>query len=419
MLGLRGGGFASAVKEESKKVQSTGKWEDFGRILAQTFGLASLRFWQIVSIIATCALWGYTWQAYRTTDYRFDGTDTYSAIRMALLMFALCIAAYVFVVVWGAMKRRALELEEYDDDTEEMKERDTERGTTLAALIIIESIALIAFYGMITPIIAWSIMVALVGFGTVPIGHFVFAGWLPIIITSVMLAVVPDFQVGRYAFRIELTNQPFGSSDKRVVDQTQVTLKEMDQDFEREKWDRGDQSAARADDLESELEETQAELTRLKTMSPRTRIVPQNHGKARALPSELSDLEYGEADKLALFISGWSTIGFSRERWTGNGITDTEWRKFTDILQHVGILNDKKRPMCSADEALNRLQLEPVDPPTPAKTPAGGSEQAQNRTQPTPTDSQGGAAQNNADLTPYEREALRKAVQALPESDKH
>jgi len=110
------------------------------------------------------------------------------------------------------------------------------------------------------------------------------------------------------------------------------------------------------------------------------RFVPHNHGGAIGQKSFDATYTKDQERLLCKYITGWAERGAGRDNWTtpkarerwGYTITEAEWDKFTATLRTHGILDERNKPVVSAEDALHMLGIEPDD--SPALSPNGGAE---------------------------------------------
>ena len=350
------GGLASAVKGETKEIHTLpmAKWEDVGRIRAQTWNMAGLRMWQIAVLLFTLLAWAYTTYSYRKAEVVLQN-DLTNIVNAGIIV--LCILFFAVLV----MDIR----------------RDVIDSGAQWILIGVVTLFAVVFIFAFTPIATWAI-INTISIGLASIKQIIITGWMPVLLSIVALSIVPDFQIGRFAWWRELTNQPAASSEKQVEDVTAIKLKQIELDHEREKWDRTSNTALELEEALAQISALQDEIRRFETQPPVKVFVPANHGRARA---SFGTVPLGADDQAALikFINGWSTRGTSRDEWTGSDdqqvagshISKPQWEKITRALKNLNILDDKNQPLVSAEEAFRLLQMAQNDPPTPPKSAVG------------------------------------------------
>lgn len=332
------GGLAGAVKSEQKDIHTTGKWEDVDRIRAQTFNLAGLRVWQLVALTLTVIVWSYVWYKYSTAEVVLSNqmTQVIGIIVSLLALLAWCVITYD---VWT---------------------RTDDRGVAFAVSFVTFGVYAL-FVWQVVPIVVWSLM-NVVLLGVAPVGQIVLCGWLPVMMSIISLSIVPDFQIGRFAFWRELTNQPAASSEKSALDVTAIELKRMEIEAKHD-----DMTDAERANYEAKIVELQDKIDSLMKSKPVTRLVPFNHGTARSVNG--SDFNDQEWENLRLFLTGWSKRGISRDAWCteaaerkyGSRIPEPDWYKFRDVLRGLGVYDANNKPLMSADEASNILKIDIYD----------------------------------------------------------
>lgn len=335
-----GGGFlsnlAGAVKQEEKiiKTPQMAHWEDFWRIVWQTIGLVIMRMLQLLALIVFIGAWGYVVYQFSDAESVHYANQLFTFVNV---FFALLFLSVGSVIAWQLTE--ALE------------------GGLLWSIITLIGVIEIVLCLKGAEVVSWAFM-NLIGFGVTPIRQMVLAGYLPLIATIIAAAVVPDFQIGRFAFRHELINQPEASSEKYVVDRTAVALKQMDIDAKHDEMI----DAERAE-YEDQIASLQEEVARWKSIKPTHRIVPQNHGSAHALDAmDYTDQQWAS---LTEFVNGWDTRGTARDSWTtkeaeekyGSRISEPDWDKITADLMTIGMLDARRHPKIKADEAAKMIGL--------------------------------------------------------------
>lgn len=338
-MGFIGPGFAGAVKEETKRVSTSGQWEDVGRIRAQTYNLAGLRVWQLLALSITALMWSYAWFKY--------GEDTAVIINNPMSQ-ALTVILALAVLTFGAVVCYDLYRAELND------------GMFLAMIAVV-CVCDFFVISALVPVAVW-VLINVIAIGYAPIAQMITCGWIPFLLAIISAAIVPDFQVGRFAFRHELINQPEASSEKNVLDRTAIEIKRMELDAKHDELT--DEERA---EYESQIEELQNKVDSLMKSKPVTRLVPFNHGSARSVNG--SDFTDSEWENMRLFLAGWSKRGISRDAWCteaaerkhGSRIPEPDWYKFRDVLRGLGVYDVSNKPTMSADEAAKIIKIDIYD----------------------------------------------------------
>jgi hypothetical protein len=339
MIGIPPG----AVKEESKKVVSTGQWEDVGRIRSQTWNLAGFRMWQLSALLITALLWGYTWLQYKDPEAIIMSNQLTDVMSAVTFIVSIGIAALIC----------------YDIYTSEVD------GVLMFSLFVGVALFLIIFLWEFVPVVVWSLLNT-IAWGVVPFKQIVLCGFLPTIFSIISLSIIPDFQIGRFAFWHELVHQPEASSEKTVVDVTQVRLKEMDLEHEREKWERTNNASLIVDEQKQQIEALLKEIDDLKRRPADKTFVPANHGTARATFGSVT-MSADDQAALIKFIGGWELRGTARDEWTGNKdeqaagthISQPQWEKITKALKNLNILGSDNAPLVTSEQAFEMLKMRP------------------------------------------------------------
>jgi hypothetical protein len=352
-----GGSIAENVKAEQKNINTLpmARWEDVDRIRSQTFNMAGLRMWQIAAMLFTAMAWAYTLYSYRHTEV-IMANDLTMIVNGGLIIISLILFA---VLVYDV--RRDV----------------TDSGAQWVVIGVITIVGIVFVFAF-TPVATWALLnMFLVGYA--PFMQIVAAGWVPVIMSIVALSIVPDFQIGRFAWWRELTNQPAASSEKQVEDVTAIRLKEMEQQHEIEKWDRSNNALIELDDARKMIEALQDEIKQMKALPPDREYIPVNHGMARAT---YGNVRLKGLDQIAMikFINEWSIRGTAREDWAGSKekqaagthISQPQWESITRALKNLKILDDKNNPLVSQEEAFRMLKISQEDPPTLPETAVGG-----------------------------------------------
>jgi hypothetical protein len=351
------GGLASAVKGEQREVATLpmAKWEDVGRIRSQTFNMAGLRMWQIAALLFTAMAWAYTLYSYRHADVVM-ANDLTMIVNGGLIIISLILFAVLV----------------YD-----VRQDVTDSGAQWVIIGVITIVGIVFVFAF-TPVATWALLnMFLVGYA--PFMQIIAAGWVPVIMSIVALSIVPDFQIGRFAWWRELTNQPAASSEKQVLDVTAIRLQEMEQEHEIEKWDRSNNALAELEMAKEMIAELQKEIKQMKALPPTREYVPMNHGMARAA---YGNVTLSGIDQVAMikFINEWETRGTAREAWAGSKeqqaagthISQPQWEMITRALKNVKILDANNSPLVSREEAFRMLKISQTDPPTPPERAVGG-----------------------------------------------
>lgn len=328
------GGIAANVKPETRHIDTNARWEDIGRIRAQTWNMAGLRMWQIAALLFTALAWAYTWSVYRKAE-SVPSNDLTNIINVILVISSLLIFAVLVVDI----RRDVVD--------------SSAQWIVIAVLTLIEIGIVFSF----VPVATWAIM-NMFALGYVPLLQIIAAGWIPIALSIVSMSIVPDFQIGRFAWWRELTNQPAASSEKQVLDVTAIELKRMELDAKHDEMI----DAERAE-YEDRIAELEAKIERLVNTKATHHLIPHNHGSARGFAS----IEYTEPewDSLKAFVTGWDNRGTARDNWTtreaeqkhGSRIPEPHWEKIVADLKAVGVLNERGKPSMKADEAAQVIGL--------------------------------------------------------------
>lgn len=331
---------------QKQETRRGGLFEDVQRPWSQTLSLAIMHFARVMAVLVACWSWAKVWEAYEPTSGKLSDLLT-----VAMLAVSLIACGIAFVRI--------------DDHFDADKKS---RGV----IVLICLVALIAFNYAIAPVVVFSLVKIQ--------SDLVYA--MPIIVTVAAWSVFKHFKTGQYSFEQELIQQTRTNSEG-------VQLELIKQDFEREKRD----SNAELADALDKIAVLEQELKAAQTRQPDKVFVPFNHGGARAIGDP--KLSADEVLALSKYITGWRVRGTGRDPWTtsegrakfgGDGITDTQWRKFTALLKGLSILDLDNRPNVGRDDALRMLKL----PPYPTENAVNVSGNGHNPTRPDPTQSSAG-----------------------------
>lgn len=343
------GGIAGAVKQEQKEITTLpmARWEDVGRIRAQTFNLAGLRFWQLCALTVTALMWAYAWFKFGEPEAVILTNPLTHGLEIGLAAGVLIFAAVICYDLYRA------ELE-----------RDV-----LIVICLFVIIGAFLFISQIVPVAAW-VLINMIAIGYAPLVQMIACGWVPFLLALVTISIVPDFQVGRFAFRHELINQPEASSEKAVKDVTAIELKQMEYDHDLEKWERSNNTVLQLEEAQAEIQRLLAQVSQLQSLPPATRFVPMNHSTARAAYGDVVFSAIPQGDKLSdqaalwKFVSEFESRGTSRDKWTGTEeqqraqthISQPQWEKITRALKNLKILDANNSPLVTSDEAKKILR---------------------------------------------------------------
>lgn len=354
-------GLAGAVKSEQRDINTLpmAHWEDVGRIRAQTFNLAGLRFWQLLTLSVTGVMWAYAWFKYGEPEAVVLHNPLTQVMGIGLAGLVLLFAADVCYNLYRA-------------------ELEQELLLVICLLVFLGAFIVIS---QLVPVAVW-VMLNMIAIGYAPITQMIACGWIPFILALIALSIVPDFQIGRFAFRHELVNQPEASSEKTVIDETAIRLKEMDHEHEIEKWERSNNVVLQLEEAQAEIQRLAAQVSQLQSLPPATRFVPMNHSTARAAYGNVVFSAIPQGDKLSdqaalwKFVAEFETRGTARDKWTGTEeqqraqthISQPQWEKITRALKNLKILDANNSPLVTSEEARNMLQ----HPPTLSPNTVGG-----------------------------------------------
>lgn len=329
-------------KTETRK---GGFFEDVLRYWQQTFSHGAMRFVELVLILASVYFW-----ARVSADYLDAPEPTGRAVEMlgyALWGVTLLIIGYVTIrVLWS--------------------ERVSDEPTTRAVIVIVGVGGWLAFNYAASPVIVFALM-------TVQ-DNIVYL--VPFAVIIAAIAFVPSAEMGRYGFNQEVTRQTAFNSEG-------YWIKELEQNFEREKRDLNADLQAALDEIDG----LNARVTHLTSenqkllANPVKDFVPYNHGSAKSLPIGARSFMPDEQARLARWIGEWPKRGTARDNWItrdaeqrhGWRIGQPEWDKFVDALKGLGYLDDSNKPLLTPDEVLKRLRLPPYPTEKTSNTNGNGA----------------------------------------------
>lgn len=326
---------ASAVKQETRR----GGWfEDVRRPQAQTIRLGVYRFVQIVLALSAIFLWAKVAENYEPEVVTGRLANLISS---GILVATLIVAGIVYALI----------------------ERNIDLNTTARTIAIIGiTAAWLGFNAIISPVAVF----ALIKTQT----DLIYL--LPIMATAAAAAFVPSLEVGRYSFWRELVDQSGANSEKPILDETQIRLEEMRQEFEREKM------SSREAELLAEIARLKAQLARgeARAIDPepiiRGRKSIEECIRERRINGVLSfeSVTRNGPRKLdhvllrQFVVEAWQRNEFRRRYWLERGLKRDDWEVMMNALAWA--FDEVGNPIRGVDDViaeLVRIGVLPLIPP--------------------------------------------------------
>lgn len=315
---------ASAVKQETRR----GGWfEDVRRPQAQTIRLGVYRFVQIVLVLIALFLWAKVAEGF---DSEMVSGRLADLMTMGLWLMTLAIVGLVMVTAT----------------------RSTEMNAAAVVLVLVAMLALWLIFNLIvTPVIVFALVMVQ--------RDLVYV--LPLAMTAAAAAFVPSLETGRYSFWRELVDQSGANSEKPILDETQIRLEEMRQEFEREKM------SSREAELLAEIARLKAQLARgeARAIDPepiiRGRKSIEECIRERRINGVLSfeSVTRNGPRKLdhvllrQFVVEAWQRNEFRRRYWLERGLKRDDWEAMMNALAWA--FDEVGNPIRGVDDVIAEL----------------------------------------------------------------
>ncbi len=285
--------------EPKTETRKGGKFEDVQRPNQQTTMHGLMRFGQIMLVLVAAFSWAKVAEAYEA--------EMLTGRLAELIGYALWAVTLIVVGVVFAKANVHFEMSQ----------------GVIAAVIVGLLAVWVTFNALLSPVIVF----ALVKIQSNPLYL------IPVITASAAAAFVPSFEVGRYSFWRELTDQAGTNSEKPVIDETAIEIERMKIDWQRE------QREAREATLEAEIERLKAIIS-----NPQTQVIdtePTFPGQ-KTIEDCIKPIKvngHWEYDAMTrngprrldstllmqFVIEAWAYNKFERKYWLERGLKRDDW----------------------------------------------------------------------------------------------